>query len=74
MLVKDDQTVTLHMKSSTFWCTSTIKSAAKQYDQPPNIQYKKDNLKRLNLNYNKNNNFKFNEKVKTSKKTFRNNR
>ena len=84
MLFKDDQTLTLHMKSSTFWNTSSIKQSTKMYDQPPNIQYKIDNLKKLNLNYNNSNIRQFNEKVKTSnkfkfnfkvsKKTYRNNR
>ena len=76
MLVNDDHLVTDSLNSRSFWKSTHNKSTIiKEYIKPTKPTYlNKINSKRLNLNYNKSNIQKFNEKAKTSKKTIRNNR
>ena len=76
MLVNDDHLVTESLSSETFWKSAHINNTInKEYIKPTKpTHFNKKNSKRLNLNYNKSNILKFNEKIKASKKTIRNNR
>ena len=76
MLINDENLVAESISSGSFWKSTHNKSTIiKENKQTKPKYYSKISSKRLNLDYNKCNIQKFNEKNKKSeKKTFRNNR
>ena len=76
MLINDKNLVAESLSSESFWKSTHNKSTIiKENKTKKPTYYSKINSQRLNLEYNKSNIQKFNEKAKNSeKKTFRNNR
>ena len=75
MIINDENRVDASLSSESFKSTHNKSTIIKENIQTKPEYYSKINSKILNLNYNKSNIQKFNEKAKNSeKKTIRNNR